>query len=262
MRIRITLISFCLFIVAAVSVSANTGVGNEDRIVLGEELVPKDTSKVRRFKNHLIAPKGEWQCGLSVMYADFSSSNSDYMLMLQGVDAGASLLRLSPEAAYTFANNHSVGARFQYTNLNGMVDTATADLLGNLSMTLEDINAYSRSISGCVFQRTYVGLDRYGRVGIFWDYVLGYTRTKSQFIIGDGSPEFSVKNKIHLGFAPGIIYFPMNNVSIQASISLADMSYSMISVSGTDGLVGKRHAWNVQASLNVLNISFGLTVHL
>ena len=247
---------------AAVSVSANTGIGNGDRIVLGEELVPRDTSKVHRFKNHLIAPKGEWQCGLSVMYADFSSSDSDYMLMLQGVDASASMLRLSPEAAYTFASNHAVGARFQYTNINGMVDTATADLLGNLSMTLENINTYSRSISGCVFQRTYVGLDRYGRVGIFWDYVLGYTRTKSQFMIGEGNPAFSIKNKIHLGFCPGIVYFPMNNVSVQASISLADLSYSMFSAYGADGCVGKRHAWKTQARLNVLNISFGHTVHL
>lgn len=262
MKLRIPLITFCLFIMAAVSVSANTGIGNGDRIVLGEELTPKDTSKVHRFRNHLIAPKGEWQCGLSVLYADFSSSDSDYMLMLQGVDASASLLRLAPEAAYTYANNHAIGARFQYTNINGMVDAATADLLGNLSMTVENINAYSRSISGSIYQRTYLGLDRYGRIGIFWDYVLGYTRTKSQFIIGEGNSPFSVKSKIHLGFAPGIVYFPLNNISIQACISLADISYSTVSAYESGALVGKRNAWKAQASLNVLNLSFGLTVHL
>ena len=31
-----------------------------ETIVLGGEIAPKDSSKVRRFKNHLIAPKGEW----------------------------------------------------------------------------------------------------------------------------------------------------------------------------------------------------------
>ena len=262
MRIRIPLITFCLFFMAAVSVSANTGNGNGDRIVLGEELTPKDTSRVHRFKNHLIAPKGEWQCGLSVMYADFSSANSDYMLILQGVDASASMLRLAPEAAYTFAKNHAVGARFQYTNISGMVDAATADLLGNFNMTLENISAFSRSMSGCVFQRTYVGLDRNGRVGIFWDYILGYARTKSQFMVGEENPAFSINSKIYLGFSPGIVYFPMNNVSVQASISLADMSYCMISAYEADRMVGKRQAWKAQANLNILNISFGLTVHL
>ena len=50
---------------------------------LGSELSPKDSTEQRRFTNRLIAPKGEWQCGLAVMYADFNSSNADYMLILQ-----------------------------------------------------------------------------------------------------------------------------------------------------------------------------------
>ena len=56
---------------AAATVSAQETDGKET-IVLGKEIMPKDTTVQRRFKNHLIAPKGEWQCGLSVMYADFS----------------------------------------------------------------------------------------------------------------------------------------------------------------------------------------------
>ncbi len=234
----------------------------DDKIVLGGEIAPKDTVRQRRFKNHLIAPKGEWQCGLSVMYADFSSDDSEYMLLLQGVDAGASMLRLAPEAAYTFADNHAVGARFQYTNLNGSLDAATADLLGNLSLSVENVHALSRSMSGSVYQRTYVGLDNRGRIGIFWDYVLGLTRTKSQFYTGDAPNAYSVSKKIHLGFAPGIVYFPMNNVSIQANISLADLSYGSVTAYEGGQPVGTRTIWKAKASLSILNISFGLTIHL
>ena len=233
-----------------------------ETIVLGGEIAPKDTSKVRRFKNHLIAPKGEWQCGLSVMYADFSSNNSDYMLLLQGVGANASMLRLAPQGAYTFADNHAVGARFQYTKINGMVDSATADLLGNFSMTVEDINASSRGLSAVVFQRTYWGLDKNGRVGLFWDYILGYTRKNSRFFVGENSSAYTTNDKIHLGFAPGIVYFPMNNVSIQASICIADFSYNKVNAYDGGAVVGTRKAWNLQASLNVLDINLGLTVHL
>lgn len=248
----------CMMLMAAVS---SAGQSKEGTIVLGQEIQHKDSTKTRRFKNHLIAPKGEWQCGLSVMYADFSSDNSEYMLMLQGIDANASMLRLAPEAAYTFRNNHAVGARFQYTNLNGVIDTATADLLGNFNMTLEDIHAFSRSMSGCIFQRTYVGLDNYGRIGVFWDYVLGFARVKSQFHIGDPASSYSLKKKIYLGFAPGIVYFPMNNVSIQANISLASLSYSNLTAFVDGKAAGVRNAWNAQASLNVLDLSFGLTIH-
>lgn len=236
--------------------------GESGTIVLGKEIMPKDTTRQYRFTNHLIVPKGSWQCGISVMYADFSSDNTEYMLMLQGLNADASMLRLAPEAAYAYSDNHAVGAKFQYTNLNGMMDSATADLLGNFSMTLENISAVSRSMSASVFHRTYVGLDNHGRVGIFWDYILGVSRTRTQLAVTEPSDAYSLTKKIHLAFAPGIVYFPMNNVSVQVGISLADLSYSNVAAYQDGQLVGERHAWKALASLNLLGLNFGLTVHL
>ena len=236
--------------------------GDGRGLMLGQEITPKDTVKQRRFVNRLIAPKGEWQCGLSVMYADFSSADSDYMLLLQGLNANASMLRISPNASYTFAHNHAIGARFQFTNIHGMIDSATADLLGNFSLSIENVNALSRTFGGSVYQRSYWGLDRKGRVGIFWDYILGWSRTKTQFDVGNSMDKYSIKNKIHVGFAPGLVYFPMNNVSIQASICVADFSYNKVNAYDGGAVVGTRKAWNMQASLNILDINLGLTVHL
>ncbi len=231
-------------------------------VVLGEEVVPKDTTKQRRLKVYTIAPKGEWQCGISMMYADLSTSNAEYMLLGQNIDASASILRLAPEAAYTFARNHAIGAKFQYTTARGVIDSATADLLGNFSMTVDNIHAKSISMSGCIFERSYVGLDRHGRVGLFWDYTLGYTRTKSVVYVGDPTDAYSLNKKIHLGFAPGLVYFPMNNLSVQFSICLADLSYTNVTSYSGGEVTGSRNAWKAQASLNVLDLSFGLTIHL
>ena len=261
MRTMRIILAVCLILAPACVFAQNVSEERE-AIVLGGEIAPKDSTKSRRFKNHLIAPKGEWQCGISLMYADFSSDNSELMLMLQGFDASASMLRLAPEAAYTFKDNHAVGARFQYTNINGMVDAVTADLLGNLSLSVENINAMSRSMGGSVFQRTYLGLDNRGRVGIFWDYVLGYTRTKTEFSVGTPSGAYSLNNKISLNFAPGIVYFPMNNISVQACISLAGLSYNKVKAFENGQLAGLRQAWKAHASLSLLDLSFGLTVHL
>ena len=143
-----------------------------------------------------------------------------------------------------------------------MMDSMTADLLGNFSMTLENVSAASRAMSASLFHRTYVGLDNHGRVGLFWDYVLGLTRTRTQFDMATPSDAFSLTQKIHLGFAPGIVYFPMNNVSVQASISLADLSYSNVKAYDGGNVIGERHAWKAMASLNLLGLNFGLTVHL
>lgn len=261
MRTKMIFAAVCFAVMASATSYGRTEREEKQTIVLGEEIMHKDSSDAGRFKNHLIAPKGEWQCGVSVMYADFTSGNSEYMMLLQGMDASASMLRLAPQAAYTFMNNHAVGVRFQYSNVNGRVDAATADLLGNFSMTVEDMNASSRSLSGCIFQRTYWGLDRNGRVGIFWDYILGYTRKFSQFYTGDDSDSYTVSQQGHLGFAPGLVYFPMNNVSIQASICMADLSYNYVTAYDDCVATGSRHAWKAQASLNVLDLNFGLTIH-
>ena len=261
MRTINILLAVCMMLSAAASSFGQTERGGRSTIVLGEEIQPKDTTRKSRFKNHLIAPKGEWQCGITVMYADFSSDNSEYMMLLQGVDANASMLRLAPQAAYTFKNNHAFGVKFQYTNFSGMVDTATADLLGNFSMTLEDINASSRAWGASIFQRTYWGLDKRGRVGLFWDYILGYTRKTTRFFAGDSSSAYTMTQKAHLGFAPGLVYFPMNNVSIQASICLADLSYNYVQAYEGGEVTGTRHAWKAQASINVLDLNFGLTIH-
>ena len=256
-----TVITICLILSTCISAMAQSNGKGANTIVLGEEIQPKDTTKKYRLKNHLIAPKGEWQCGLSVIYADFSSSDSDYMMLLQGLNAKASILRLAPEAAYTYRNNHAVGAKFQYTNVDGMVDSATADLLGNFSMSLENIHATSRSMSGSVFHRTYVGLDNKGRIGIYWDYLLGYTRSKTLFNTG-GPSSYSINNKFHLGIAPGIVYFPMNNISVQVGLCLADLSYNNVKAYESGVVVGKRQSWKAQASINILDISFGLTIHM
>ena len=126
MRVKSIIAAVSLMFVAAVTSFGQTERVEDKNLPLGSELMPKDTSRTSRFKNHLIAPKGEWQCGISVMYADFTSSDSEYMMLLQGLTANASLLRLAPQAAYTFANNHAVGVRFQYTNINGRIDAASA----------------------------------------------------------------------------------------------------------------------------------------
>lgn len=261
MSMKSILTAVCLMFVAAVTTFARSEMDAKVALAPGDKIIPADTARQSRFVNRLIAPKGGWQTGISVMYVDFTSANSEYMMLLQGVRAGATMLRLAPEAAYTYANNRAIGLRVQYSKMNGAVDTATADLLGNFNMKVENIKANSQSMSANIFHRTYWGLDKNGRVGIFWDYVLGYTRKISSFRAGSGASAYSVTNKMGFGLAPGVVYFPMNNISIQASIGLADLSYNNVKAYEGGVVTGMRHSWKAAANLNVLAMNFGLTIH-
>ena len=47
-----------------------------------------------------------------------------------------------------------------------------------------------------------------------------------------------------------------------STISFEDLSYSNVTAYEGGQIVGVRHAWKALASLNVLGLNFGLTVHL
>lgn len=233
-----------------------------ETVRVGYEMKNVHTGKERRLPRRLISPNGDWQFGLSVMYSDFDAANSDYMFVLDGVGADASMFKIAPEVSITVADNHALGVRFTYTKLSGALDAASLDLLGNLNLSVGNINALSSSMGGSIYQRTFVGLDKMGRFGIFWDYVLGYTKSQTRFSLSPDSMSHTLKKKYSLSFAPGVVYYPMNNVSVQANISIFDVSYSRTSAYSDGTFTGERYGWKANASLNLLNLSFGLAIHL
>ena len=105
-----------------------------------------------------------------------------------------------------------------------------------------------------------VGLDSKGRVGVFLDTSLGYTRSRSD--IQSSSESYTINNKFFLALSPGIVYFPMNTISVFAFISLADISYNNSKGYSGGSFEGERNYFRAQARLDLFSINFGLSVHL
>lgn len=230
-------------------------------LVLGKRIA-RDTTGIskRSLRTHLIIPKHDWQIGMAASYVNLSADNSEFLLLLNNSNAYLSLAKISINAAYAYSDNHAVGVRLQYTNGNCSVDAATLDLLGNFSYNLKDIKAKTLSYSSAVFNRSYVGLDSRGRVGVFLDTGLGYTRSRSD--INSSSETYTVNNKIALTLNPGVVYFPMNTVSVFAFISLADISWNNSRGYSGGEFIGQRNFFRAQARIDLFSISFGLSVHL
>ena len=230
-------------------------------LVLGKRSA-RDTTGIskRSLRTHLIIPKHDWQIGMAASYVNLSADNSEFLLLLNNSNAYLSLAKISINAAYSYSDNHAVGVRLQYTNGNCSVDAATLDLLGNFSYNLKDIKAKTLSYSSAVFNRSYVGLDSRGRVGVFLDTGLGYTRSRSD--INSASETYTVNNKIALTLNPGVVYFPMNTISVFAFISLADISWNNSRGYSGGEFTGQRNFFRAQARIDLFSISFGLSVHL
>ena len=230
-------------------------------LVLGKRIA-RDTTNVshRSLRTHLIVPRHDWQIGMAASYVNLSADNSEFLLLLNNSNAYLSLAKISLNGAFAYSDNHAVGIRLQYTNGNCAVDAATLDLLGNFSYDIKDIKAKTFSYSGTVFNRSYVGLDSRGRVGVFLDTGIGYTKSRSDINMSAGT--YTVNNKVSLSLSPGIVYFPMNTISVFAFISLADISYNNSKGYSNWSFTGERNFFRAQARLDLLSVSFGLSVHL
>lgn len=232
-------------------------------IVLGADM-ERDTTAVskRSLTKNVIIPKSDWQIGMAVAYMNMSSDDSDFMLLLNDNVASASIFRISVNASYCYSNNKTIGARFQYTNGSCAVDASTIDLLGNFSLDLKNVRGKTLSYASYVYNRYYLGLDNRGRVGLFMDFALGYTRSRSSFTMSSSSNTYTINHKLGLNISPGFVYFPMNNVSVFAFLSFADISYNNSRGYSGGTMTGERHYFRAQAKVNALALNFGLTVHL
>ncbi len=234
-------------------------------IALGAE-IPQDTigkKHHRGLKQHLIIPKGEWQLGAQLSHVSLSSDNSEYMLLINGLDANASITKIAPFFAYSYHNNRSIGMRIQYTSASGCINSAEYDLLGNLDGTIEDIGAELTSIQASVYHRSYLGLDNKGRIGVFADIALSYANRKNAFSFNETSQRQHARtHQVKLSLHPGIVVFAMNNISTHLSMGIGGVSYNHTELRENGKTIGSRDYSQAKFKLDILDISIGLSIHL
>ncbi len=238
-----------------------------ETIKLGAEIVKTDSlgkKKTRGLSQHLIIPKGEWQLGAQISHISMSSDNSEYMLLLNNINANGSITKVAPFVAYSYHDNRSIGLRFQYTSASGNIQEGDLDFLSDdLKFHVEDIHADMSSVQTAIYHRSYIGLDNKGRIGLFSDITLGYTSGKTKFIYNEETQDtYTKSNQIKLSLHPGIVIFAMNNVSTHVSIGIGGVSYNNTKYIKNGETIGTRNFSKANFKLDLLDISIGLSIHL
>lgn len=264
--IGILLTASVLFVSDAFSQEYKKQKPARETIELGGEIMNKDSlkNKSRGLSQHLIIPKGEWQLGLQVSHVSLSSNNSEYMLLLNNIDANGSITKIAPFVAYSYRNNRSIGVKFQYSTASGAVQQGDLDLLSDdLNFHVEDIRADLLSFQAAVYHRSYVGLDNKGRIGLFNDIVLGYTNSRTEFVYDTNTEDtYARTDQVKLSLHPGVVVFVMNNISMHVSMGIGGVSYNNTKYIKNGETIGKRDFSKANFKLDVLDISMGLTIHL
>ena len=266
MRTKIVSIILVAFgILFAVETSAQKH-NSKETVRLGAEIIAKDSLRKsdRGLSQYLIIPKNEWQLGMQISHVSLSSNNSEYMLLLNNIDANGSITKIAPFVSYAYRDNRAIGLRMQYSTASGSVAQGDLSFLSDdLDFHVEDIYASLTSYQAAVYHRSYIGLDNKGRIGLFTDLMLGYTNSRTEFVYNtDTKDAYAKSNQLKLSLHPGIVVFVMNNVSMHVSMGIGGVSYNNAKYIKSGEIVGERNFSKANFKIDVLDISMGMSIHL
>lgn len=222
-----------------------------------------DRDSLRQFDRYQFIQMGTFQFGTSLAHSAVNSTNSEFMLLLNGLDLSGNLTRLTPYVSYAYAKDRAVGVSFNYTSARAQVDAATLDILNDgLQFSVEDLAASYVSSGISVFHRQFFGLDPLSRFGIYYDTRLSYTSGRTEITGAGDEGSFTSSKKYGFDFTPGIMVFVRDNISIHAGVSIADVSYNTSDVYSGGQVTGSHSRFISRIKLDPLGLVFGMSIHL
>ncbi len=213
--------------------------------------------------------KGEMMMGLTASYGTLSSDDTDFMVVLDNINADGTIATVKPFFGYFYRNNRCLGVRFGYTYVDATLNAGARFDLGegnDVSFDIPYIGAKSNNYSFGIFHRTYAGLDPKGRFGLFAEVELSMASGKSEFTYesgGENKTTYSENLQAKFSFNPGAAVYIFPNVCATLSFGLGGIQYTHVTQKDAEGnKIGSRTASKMRFRLNLAAINIGLNVHL
>lgn len=218
-----------------------------------------------------VIPKGLWVAGLSGSYSQHD--NDDYnFLIVKNLSSKGHTLNVGPMLHYVFANNQSIGVRFQYRRMWQSLDSVYLDL-GDLTDSDSTIGPYeysNQTYMGFISYRYYVPMGTSKRFVFFNEIQVGIGGGQQKELSGvddngnkwkTGVYQKSVNLKV--GFVPGLAVFITNSVAAEVSIGLLGYEWNKMTQTGTNLTEGAgRTTSKIATKFDFFSIAFGMTFYL
>jgi len=233
-----------------------------------EHFLPMHRRIDREIDKNKFIYRGEVMMGLTASYGTISSDDTDFLLVVEHIDADGAIATVNPFFGYAYRDNRVVGVRFGYRHIDGRLGNLGFNLgeQNDLSGEIGDMKLTSDNFSFALFHRTYVGLDPKGRFGLFAELEASVSTGTSRFSYLSGDElKYNNSNNIQvkLAFNPGVAVYIFPNVCGTLSFGLGGIQYAHVTQKNEAGeKVGSRNASKMRFRLNLADINIGMTVHL
>ena len=236
--------------------------GESHRFLPTRRRIDREIDKIK------FAYKGEVVMGLTASYGTLSSDDTDYMIILDNINASGTVATVKPFLGYFYRDNNCIGIRFGYRHVGGSLNDVRFDLgeSNDISMDIPYLDMSSDNYSFGLFHRSYAGLDPKGRFGLFAEFELSFSTGTSDFAYEtDGAIRrtYSDNTRVQLMFNPGAAVYIFPNVCATVSFGLGGVQYTSVTQKDEAGnKIGSRKASNMKFKLNIAAINIGMNIHL
>ncbi len=248
---------------APVPASASEETPSKQRFLPVRRRMDREINKVK------YVYKGEMMMGLTASYGTLTSDDTDFMVVLDNINADGTIATVKPFFGYFYRNNRCLGVRFGYTYVDATLNAGARFDLGegnDVSFDIPYIGAKSNNYSFGIFHRTYAGLDPKGRFGLFAEVELSMASGRSEFTYESGDEiktTYSENLQAKFSFNPGAAVYIFPNVCATLSFGLGGIQYTHVTQKDAEGnKIGSRTASKMRFRLNLAAINIGLNVHL
>lgn len=219
----------------------------------------------RGLYNYIFIPRGNWQIGITASYGEFSSRDLQMLDMLSDFDFSGHTFSVKPYICYFVKDNQSVGVRLGYTESKGTLGSMSVDFDDDMNFDIKDVLYKNSSYTAAVMYRSYIGLSRRGRFGVFNEIELSFSSGESDFnrhIGGEPRRTHTTYTEARLSFSPGVCVYIMKNVSFNISFGVVGFYLRNEKQWINDEPNGNRFGTGANFRFNLFNINLGLGIHI
>lgn len=201
--------------------------------------------------------------GITFSYFDFDSRDSKFLFnIIDNVNYGVNILRVSPYIGYSFKENQVVGMKVNYSKVN--LSLGKMDInISNTPLSIGDIKFNQNLYGVSLFYRSYVGLDEDHRFGLFSEISISSVSGYANYIKGNDNKSNIYNTKIlmfDIGMSPGIAVFIAQNVCMELSFNVVGFTYNRYKQSLNGEYQGMLERSGANFKINPINMNIGLTL--
>ncbi len=219
----------------------------------------------RMITNYRFVAKGDVAVGFAISFANYDTEDSQFFGMIEDFSGQISAFSTKPFVAYFYAPNSCVGVKYSNTKIDADLSSLYVDIDEDLNMELGKTGCGYNLNSVALIHRSYVGLDRGHRFGLFNETSLEYSWGEMDYVrtLASGLTKTNTDiQQIRIGLNPGLSVFVMDKFTVEASVGIAGfkMNRKRQTTNGVES--GWRKSLGMDYKFNVFNIQIGIVAYL